>query len=818
MASNVYGTNSFSSIIINVLNKQCPHIETLQIQNINKRFNVLILLSTSTSYVFTYAEEHNVMSTSVKKEASTPDAGTLLGESSSSCAESDALKGVTFVPNMLNFLKTAAAKFKMGEKSPNKLVFLCQAQTVDNDGVMMYTGHAIAVEPGSYLYVNGSKPDCKYVKTQQSGVAVSLPLVFPKAHDLKACISLDKPTLLGHEATRPGSTSNTPSPAISLLKSPPHPSIIGISDKPLSSKPGNDTAVCVNKVVSETVEGTSVVSKEHENPATSVTALPIVVNRVADTENESLSSAKTTNTPRARRKKNTDNCPSAKTIKCGHLPEEDQNETAAIRASSPPGGECNAVHIDTREVSQTDPTFQKDVVMESSAAEASLSSLDVNPSTKAKTEYLSPKSDTSKSSTGLDRVTSQIIEFPPLSESPAKSTQPTGANATVMNEKIEPVQYFATKDATTGELIVIPAATDCLQTSSMVVSNEKTSTSGGTNSVLKPVDQRMSSDDLSYLPSKDSISAAREDSSKIKDLTGIAMETDVAIENTHDLTRDIESDSDNSTEPPISPASSHTDLDFVHPRTLEDFFDVKSKKKEKQVEARRDGHRSRACRECVSCLAEDCQSCAFCYDMKRYGGPGKLKQKCRQRRCINMSRKPLPPARVKPMLEYSKADSVVTITPLLDVRPNTPKRKVNVNASLEQMVSAKVPKVILDDAGTSANEKIRREMSAVRKLPNCGHCSNCQDKKQFGGPNKKRQMCAVKKIELKRRVGKIAPANIDRDEDDDEEKSPDMQSYGRTSSRKRKLSRKMEESLDQEWTGSSYILVASHLDICYTVS
>jgi len=41
----------------------------------------------------------------------------------------------------------------------------------------------------------------------------------------------------------------------------------------------------------------------------------------------------------------------------------------------------------------------------------------------------------------------------------------------------------------------------------------------------------------------------------------------------------------------------------------------------------------RACRKCESCRRENCGACKYCQDMKRFGGRGKLKQKCSLRAC-----------------------------------------------------------------------------------------------------------------------------------------------------------------------------------------
>ena len=43
---------------------------------------------------------------------------------------------------------------------------------------------------------------------------------------------------------------------------------------------------------------------------------------------------------------------------------------------------------------------------------------------------------------------------------------------------------------------------------------------------------------------------------------------------------------------------------------------------------------ARMCGECEACLrTEDCSLCDFCKDMKKFGGPNRIRQKCRLRQC-----------------------------------------------------------------------------------------------------------------------------------------------------------------------------------------
>lgn len=48
---------------------------------------------------------------------------------------------------------------------------------------------------------------------------------------------------------------------------------------------------------------------------------------------------------------------------------------------------------------------------------------------------------------------------------------------------------------------------------------------------------------------------------------------------------------------------------------------------------------SRRCGECAACLREDdCRKCRFCKDMPKYGGLGRMRQKCIKRQCHKLSR------------------------------------------------------------------------------------------------------------------------------------------------------------------------------------
>lgn len=43
------------------------------------------------------------------------------------------------------------------------------------------------------------------------------------------------------------------------------------------------------------------------------------------------------------------------------------------------------------------------------------------------------------------------------------------------------------------------------------------------------------------------------------------------------------------------------------------------------------------CKKCEACQQSDCGECAFCQDMVKFGGPGRAKQTCVMRQCLQVS-------------------------------------------------------------------------------------------------------------------------------------------------------------------------------------
>ena len=50
------------------------------------------------------------------------------------------------------------------------------------------------------------------------------------------------------------------------------------------------------------------------------------------------------------------------------------------------------------------------------------------------------------------------------------------------------------------------------------------------------------------------------------------------------------------------------------------------------------GARKEKC-ACSGCFTPDCGVCKYCVDMKRFGGPGKKRQRCLRRKCLSKNNK-----------------------------------------------------------------------------------------------------------------------------------------------------------------------------------
>lgn len=77
------------------------------------------------------------------------------------------------------------------------------------------------------------------------------------------------------------------------------------------------------------------------------------------------------------------------------------------------------------------------------------------------------------------------------------------------------------------------------------------------------------------------------------------------------------------------------DLDVTNTSRVDDLEKNYSTMKRQKSETFNRRLRRVRCKTCEACLVGDCKQCVYCKDMTRYGGPGRMKQTCKKRRCLD---------------------------------------------------------------------------------------------------------------------------------------------------------------------------------------
>jgi len=125
------------------------------------------------------------------------------------------------------------------------------------------------------------------------------------------------------------------------------------------------------------------------------------------------------------------------------------------------------------------------------------------------------------------------------------------------------------------------------------------------------------------------------------------------------------------------------------------------------------------CGECAACLREaDCGKCVNCRDMVKFGGEGRKKQKCMERRCIAPY--------VKALLSTKK--TATTVIPPINSEEDNDGPSYTRKLSLRK----RMPKPVKAPCG---------ECAGCFNTENCETCQYCLDMKQYGGPGKKKRRC-----------------------------------------------------------------------------
>ncbi|XP_067931367.1 uncharacterized protein [Watersipora subatra] len=878
----------------------------------------------------------SIVKESKRKDVSYMD---VVGKGNVELENSSPLEGVTVVASVKCYLKKAAAAVKKGKAVETKLIFLCKAQAVDNEGGMMYIGYPIDVESHTYFHSNACKDGCRYVKIYDSGISLSLPMVFPKSVDLKKCDLLGGKAIVARECEnrKPAKkvlsivkandgktahlkklteasasqvqhsfgqqetcasssvklsdslnevadssdtkrdTNSNPSgsqPAVSLLKaSLPNNTVTPVSICTSTSK----------KVITGSIEGDRIVmmstSKlEDQSDSTVTHKNPLEV--LDSSASECTASQKATSSPNA----STTEIERDSTI--GKVQSDGKTTSVVLRPSSPEPVvrlSIAALHSPKKERSDTPESCNNE---KPNVNTLLLNPNQATPSTHKDTSPITGVSDkgTGSKSTdkedfcqtsfsadimteGIDQDKSQKAHEPNSTDSTPEMNKPsvkpkknvsdikpesTKAPAVLPKqivhvhlEKVPSSQsttaVLATEESVTEE--AKPKESASIKLTGIVAAKETKASLPDQKIIENFQDEaknlQVPEKDLDDKPSGKSIALEVLHGSDLDDMEDEDSEDDMYFDSSEEeLMEDLldeeaygdemydedemyedEMEDQDSREDEYETDDYGIDLDEQKSKCLNSQATVRLSddllvKADKSATGNKSYKRSKACGTCKACNAKDCRTCVFCLDMKKYGGRGRMKQKCKYKKCTSMFKSSAESNPSNSLIKSNQVDN--SVESLDNPVPGIDAKKILhlafANSSNVQVpeLKAKLPVVSpttsesIERKATSAeitqsyNNLIKAEASEVRKLPNCGECGNCLDKPEFGGPGRKKQMCTEKKTQLQLRVAKLT-AQRDAEKDDSDDESVDQPSLGRTSRRRRKLTQKMEESLDQEW-------------------
>ncbi|XP_065893030.1 lysine-specific demethylase 2B-like isoform X2 [Dysidea avara] len=96
---------------------------------------------------------------------------------------------------------------------------------------------------------------------------------------------------------------------------------------------------------------------------------------------------------------------------------------------------------------------------------------------------------------------------------------------------------------------------------------------------------------------------------------------------------------------------------------------------------------SRRCGLCENCLLADCGKCRFCKDKPRFGGPGKLKQACSKKKCLQLAKpKTGSPSKEDRAQSPSKEEEEKAESPSKDNRPVPSKIQKSARTSIKYVI------------------------------------------------------------------------------------------------------------------------------------
>merc|ERR1712048_915835 len=122
--------------------------------------------------------------------------------------------------------------------------------------------------------------------------------------------------------------------------------------------------------------------------------------------------------------------------------------------------------------------------------------------------------------------------------------------------------------------------------------------------------------------------------------------------------------------------------------------------------------RSRRCGKCASCRrTNDCRKCDYCKDSRKYGGPGKLRQKCRVRQCEYLSNVN------KRSKSNSISSSLNTSVNTLDVLLSTAQRELDSSGYSKESSSAQFFDHSYSMSAPVKEEPVSRQETSTNSAP-----------------------------------------------------------------------------------------------------
>lgn len=665
------------------------------------------------------------------------------GDNSQDGVKMGGMDSVCIVDNLQSYLKEAAQEMKnQGTMQPKKLVFLSMSQSVGDDLVPLHSGHFVAVDGKHYLYEMAKRPNCRRVLYDNDIIEVTLPLVFAKSADV-AFFDEHKEKLKSAKEIKSGGEGPVRRKRGRPRKYPKPDEVTDLVVRPSQSKSASNGPETVVEVMLQPV------ASEVESAAGDVPNLPLLkpVTLAGETFYTTVSDA---------------DAP----------PVMEREVPVTVTSLTPTSNSTTKKQSIVKLVIDQHGKVKQEVVESDDVSESPI--IDNDTSTSAASQQpllrsiLLPASQHQSSSDATllpdQELDTNLLssELPLLSE---MSSNTRKRPATSIDNQVSKVIKL---DPVLDESLLPSTVID----EEMVHPNGVANTEqDGSNS--QTIEVKLVGDD------------------SLNQKSGVKVTT-VSLDNYFKSSNPKGSDVP---EYYLSCMKCEPCLEGS-PRRCETFAPAQKLPAVRQnptPPTRKLSKRAKPCGKCPPCLAENCQKCAHCLDMRKYGGPGKMKQKCMKKVCINprrpddeldisSSRKPVQKT-IDDMFSKISSSFDEELTNVKTAWSDSEPNDILISATASPAPEYKMDRV--------SPKTIQEEVSRIRKSANCGKCKMCLDKPEFGGSLRLKQMCLVKKQKIKEYLEEVEPVDS----------ASGDEFGGRSSTRKRKMTHKMEESLAQEWNG-----------------